>query len=80
MSMLLSKIYVIKQKMQSEQIFDVVEHFYHSLNVRSVLTFMNVYEWEDLEEFFRILENCFYLSYDSVISGLTDFCSVYHFL
>lgn len=48
--MLLSKIYVIKQKMQSEQIFDVVEHFYHSLNVRSVLTFMNV------EEFFRILE------------------------
>lgn len=42
--MLLSKIYVIKQKMQSEQIFDVVEHFYHSLNVRSVLTFMNVYE------------------------------------
>lgn len=56
MSMLLSKIYVIKQKMQSEQIFDVVEHFYHSLNVRSVLTFMNVYEWEDLEEFFRILE------------------------
>lgn len=54
--MLLSKIYVIKQKMQSEQIFDVVEHFYHSLNVRSVLTFMNVYEWEDLEEFFRILE------------------------